>query len=106
MDCKNVSRETFLQSTHTLHEEKAAALLRGGIKSGTLFGGSFCKGQFLCGGQFVVACRRGGAFRKGKLAPLAAGAGLAVAFLQRHNLHAYPAGGYFSVMKSRQKNFI
>ena len=33
---------------------------------------------------------------------LAAGRGL----LQRHKLYAYPAGGYFSVMKSRQKNFI
>ena len=26
--------------------------------------------------------------------------------VQRHKLYAYPAGGYFSVMKSRQKNFI
>ena len=62
--CKNVSRETFLQSTHTWYGEKAAALLRGGIKSGTLFGGSFCKGQLLCGGQFVVACRRRKPFAK------------------------------------------
>ena len=33
---------------------------------------------------------------------LSAGRGL----LQRHKLHACPAGAYFSVMKSRQKNFI
>ena len=29
---------------------------------------------------------------------------MAVAFLQRHNLHACPAGPYFSMKKSNQKS--
>ena len=43
---------------------------------------------------FVVRIKGGfvGAWRRG--------------LVQRHKLYACPAGGYFSVMKSRQKNFI
>mgnify|MGYP004634102689 CR=1 FL=1 len=60
-------------------------------------------------GEIYIGC----GFIRGKLAGiyydilgrvggrLAAGRGL----LQRHKLHACPAGGYFSVKKSRQKIF-
>ena len=55
------------------------------INSG-LYWGSEAGNYYDILGGFVVAWRRG--------------------LVQRHKLYAYPAGGYFSVIKSRQKNFI
>ena len=55
------------------------------INSG-LYWGSEAGNYYDILGGFVVAWRRG--------------------LVQRHKLYACPAGGYFSVIKSRQKNFI